>query len=271
MGYDITLLLDGLILVFLCVTIFYAARLSLFMKNFRHGKSDIQQMVGELNSMIVRAENAVVSMKEHANDIEGGMREVINEAKFLSDELKFMNETGDGLADRLEKLADRNRELVDLMENPSEPTPPREYVRTYDLDNHDERIPTDLERTFNIQDFDLDSVELDEDDEFDFLALSDGAYREEDALSGVDHYPAAPKEQNLPRGFTIFDRDYADDDEDVYEEEAAYDEDEPEFYSRAEQDLFEALQRKKRALEERYGDDDEIDADVDYRPVSKLS
>jgi hypothetical protein len=260
MGYDITLLLDGLILIFLCVTIFYAARLSLFMKNFRQGKSEMQRLVRELNSVIVRAENAVVSMKEHAGAVEGGMREAINEAKFLSDELKFMNETGDGLADRLEQLADRNRELVDLMENPSEPEQvverAREQIRTFDLDQVEERIPTDLERTFNIQDFDLDAVELDEDDEFDFLALSDGAYREEDALAGEEHYSPSPPEHKM-RNFTIFDRDYTDE-EDSYEEDVS-EEGEPDFYSRAEQELFEALQRKKRVFDERYSDNDDYD------------
>ena len=303
MAYDITLLLDGLILVFLCVTIFYAARLSLFMKSFRQGKSDMHRLVRDLNNVIARAESAVIGMKENAADVEAGMKEVIHEAKFLSDELKFMNETGDGLADRLEKLADRNRELVDLMENPSEPASAREYVRTYDLDEVEGGESSDLERTFNIQDFDLDAVELDEDDEFDFLALSDGAYREEDALDGVDHYAESyadgrsenyPPENNMPennlsasnaplskmRHFSIFDRDYIDDlKEESDDEEAANNQD---FHSRAEQELFEALQSKKRAHDD-YNDDyyeeegayhDEDDAETDThhsRRVSKFS
>jgi len=43
MTYDVGLLLDGLILVFLSVTIFYAARLSLFMKTFRQSREGLQK------------------------------------------------------------------------------------------------------------------------------------------------------------------------------------------------------------------------------------
>ena len=117
MNYDIGLLLDGLILVFLCVTIFYAARLSMFLKVFREGKTGMEVLIRDLSLTINKAETAIKAMKIHAQETEGELREAINQAKFLSDELGFMNETGDSLANRLEKLADRNRELVDLMEN----------------------------------------------------------------------------------------------------------------------------------------------------------
>ena len=260
MGYDITLLLDGLILVFLCVTIFYAARLSLFMKSFRQGRSEMQRLIDDLMVTIDKAESSIAMMKKNAIDVEGEIREVINESKFLSDELRFMNETGDGLANRLEKLADRNRELVDLMENsggigtqkitPYEPSAPKKSVP---------KPP--IEETFEIDDFDLDASTMDEDDEFDFMALGDGAYREEEALGEVEedlHQPVVnTAAKSKVRSFAIFDREYEDDLEDDFEfEQSSSSENEMEFHSRAEQDLYEALQRKKQAYDEAHGSRD---------------
>lgn len=257
MSYDVSLLLDGLILVFLCVTIFYAARLTLFMKSFRQSRDQISYLIKDLNRVITAAEGSIANMQENAGTTEVVMREAIVEAKFLSDELRFMTETGDGLADRLEKLADRNRELVDVIENAggigaqeSYTPPPAPPKKTLEEEIYEED-------GFNIIDFDLEEG-ADEDDEFDFMALSDGAYREEEARAidydltqeSEDRYrPQINAEsKSKVRSFTIFDRDYMDD----YEEESFPQDDMPEFlkekqfHSTAEQDLYEALQRKKR-------------------------
>lgn len=256
MAYDISLLLDGLILVFLCVTIFYAARLSLFMKSFREGRSDMQRLIRDLSATIDKAEMSVAVMKDNAGEAEGGLREIINQAKFLSDELRFMNETGDSLADRLEKLADRNRELVDLMESsggigaqkimPYEPSNPKP------LQEKPLQEKPSIKKTFEIDDFDLDDFDLDQDDEFDFKALGDGAYREDEAVDEeLTHQSKVNTEaKSKVRSFAIFDREY----EDEFEEDVHNDVPEAtegrRFHSRAEQDLYEALQRKKKAYDE---------------------
>ena len=237
MTYDMSLVLDGLILVFLSVTIFYAARLSLFMKSFREGRDGMQILIRDLSVTIDKAEASIQTMKVHAQETELELREIVNEAKFLSDELRFMNETGDSLAGRLEKLADRNRELVDLMENaggigtqkimPFDPSQDRQKQR---------KIEEPIEDSFEIDDF-----EIDEDDENDFMALSDGTYDETES-----HKPKVDTEaKSKVRSFAIFDRDYAsEEDSDVEEQESS-----KKFHSRAEQDLYEALQRKKRVSE----------------------
>jgi len=210
------------------------------------------------------------------------VREAIVEAKFLSDELRFMNETGDSLANRLEKLADRNRELVDLMENaggigvqslngvvPSHPVKlegatqaepfPAEMPSIQQKTTHQKTVQQEqnslLEEDggFEIDDFDLDA-EIDGDDEFDFNALSDGAYRQEEAQH---HKPQIDLEaKSKVRSFAIFDRDHLDEDDelDLPQDESPYptddsDDDGRKFHSRAEQDLYEALQRKKNHLD----------------------
>lgn len=277
MTYDVGLLLDGLILVFLSVTIFYAARLSLFLKSFREGKNGMQLLIRDLSLTVDKAEESIQNMKLHALETEDELREVINEAKFLSDELRFMNETGDSLANRLEKLADRNRELVDLMEGaggigtqkitpyaPANNRPPKPQAKT-----ESNKAKPFIEETFSISDF-----EIDDDDEHDFYALEDGAYREEE----IEYKKAQEEKVHKPkidtnaksklRSFAIFDRDHLEDKETPVDiaDDLAYSaqsndwEDEEkfedvlleanastgQFHSQAEQDLYEALQRRKR-------------------------
>lgn len=117
MTMDAGTIMDGVILVLLCVTIFYAARLSMFMTTFREGRADFERLMDELGRNILRAEQAIKTMRELAANGAQELRDTVNESKFLSDELRFMNEAGDSLANRLEKLAEKNRELIDLLEN----------------------------------------------------------------------------------------------------------------------------------------------------------
>ncbi len=255
MGYDISLLLDGLILVFLCVTIFYAARLSLFMKSFREGRSDMQRLIHDLSLTIDKAEASVATMKDNASGAETGLRDIINQAKFLSDELRFMNETGDSLADRLEKLADRNRELVDLMESSggigTQRIVPYESGSLKNPSEKPKQKPN-VQKTFEVDDFDLDAFDLEKDDEFDFKALGDGSYREEEAVDEELAYQSKvnTEAKSKVRSFAIFDREYEDDFEEEVHNDVPEASDDRRFHSRAEQDLYEALQRKKKAHDE---------------------
>ncbi len=273
MSNDISLLMDGLILIFLCVTIFYAARLSIFMKSFRQSRGEIAKLIKELNIVTAKAEDSITDMQENAGTTDVAMRDSIVQAKFLSDELRFMTETGDSLANRLEKLADRNRELVDLIENAGgigtqkisgfDPTAPKsEAMKKRAAPS---QPPEDNESDpFDIADFDLEDDEMDTDDEHDFLALGDGAYSapEKEALGDdeiEENFAQMLHKSNVDmeakskvRSFAIFDRDHEDDDEgeaasefsphDTLGEEA---DDVKQFLSRAEQDLYDALQRKK--------------------------
>lgn len=262
MSYNISFLLDGLILVFLSVTIFYAARLSLFLKSFREGKDGMQLLIRDLSTTVDKAEESIKIMKGYSMETEEELRAVIHEAKFLSDELRFMNETGDNLADRLEKLANRNRELVDLLENsggigvqnPANPKPSKDpwAVASSVKETMKNKIKNEKSDGFEISDFDID-----EDDEYDFQALDDGAYRQEERHESRVKTDAKSK----VRSFAIFDRDVAEGQENTIADDLAINDidDDPyddfedgelvsekqRFHSQAEQDLYEALQRRK--------------------------
>jgi hypothetical protein len=261
MSYDIGLLLDGLILVFLSVTIFYAARLSLFLKSFREGKEGMQLLIRDLNVTVDKAEESIKIMKGYSMETEEEIREIINEAKYLSDELRFMNESGNGLADRLEKLANRNRELVDLIESSGgigTQKPLQEEEKKKDpwavADSAKRAMKNKLKSERKVEtysdDFEISDFDIDEDDEYDFQALDDGAYREEE----VHHSRVNTNSKSKLRSFAIFDRDAMEGQENTIQDDLAmddYDDDviieERQFHSKAEQDLYEALQRRKNS------------------------
>ena len=117
MSFNTGFILDFVILVLLGITILYAARLSFFMRTFQEGRRDLIKLIEALSKNIEQAERSIQGMHNAAASSGASLQDVIKEAKFLSDELQFMNQSGDALAGRLEKLAERNRELVDLLES----------------------------------------------------------------------------------------------------------------------------------------------------------
>jgi len=113
---DIGAIIDVVVLVFLGVTIFYAWRLSTYMKIFRDSREQMAGLLRTLDSDILRAEKSVLGMRNAAENAGHKLNEIVKDSKYLADELKFMNEAGDSLATRLEKLAEKNRALVEQIE-----------------------------------------------------------------------------------------------------------------------------------------------------------
>jgi len=116
MTFNFALFMDISILVLLAATVFLAFRLTMSLKNFKESRKDMEGLVNRLTGNIDKAERAIQGMQNAARTAGKELDEIINEAKALSDELKFMSQSGDNLANRLEKLADRNRELVEKIE-----------------------------------------------------------------------------------------------------------------------------------------------------------
>lgn len=116
MSFSLSLLVDLAMLVLLAATVYLAFRLNLNLRRFKQSRSEMEDLVGRLTGNIDKAERAIQGMQQAARTAGRELDEIISEAKVLTDELKFMNETGNNLAGRLEKLAERNREFVDKIE-----------------------------------------------------------------------------------------------------------------------------------------------------------
>lgn len=210
MSLDAGTILDFIILILLCVTIFYAAKLSVFLNNFREGRSEFFRLMNDLGQNIQNAEKVIRTLRETSDTSGKSLHAVVKDAQFLSDELRFMNETGDGLAARLEKLAERNRELVNLLENAggigvAPPVQERPPVRS--------RIPPE-------------EVALDQD-------VRRGA-------SATEKHFFAIHDRDIER------QDYDDGEDSLWEDEEetlVIHEPAPQFHSQAEREFYEAMQK----------------------------
>ncbi|MCB9988742.1 MAG: hypothetical protein H6868_05320 [Rhodospirillales bacterium] len=110
MGAVISMILDGMVLILLAATIFFAARLSLHLKVFRQSRKDLDKLLASLSDSITRAEKAIEGMHEAARESGRDMQGLMDDAKAQADELQLMTEAGNALAGRLEALAERNRQ-----------------------------------------------------------------------------------------------------------------------------------------------------------------
>lgn len=116
MSFGLSLVMDIAILALLAATVFLAFRLNLNLKRFKDSRSEMEGLVNRLTGNIDKAERAIQGMQNAARNAGRDLDEIISDAKVLADELKLMNESGNNLANRLEKLAERNRTLVDKIE-----------------------------------------------------------------------------------------------------------------------------------------------------------
>ncbi len=113
---NFALVMDVSMLLLLAATVFLAGKLTFSLRNFKESRFEMEGLVNRLTSNIDKAERAVGGLQNGARNAGKELDEIIREARALTDELKFMNETGNNLANRLEKLAEKNRALMDKVE-----------------------------------------------------------------------------------------------------------------------------------------------------------
>lgn len=105
MGELMPVVFDGLIVVLLGGTIYFAARLSLHLKVFRQSRQDLETLIGQLVEQTDKAQTSIQGMRENAKASGRDLQALINEARSLIDELEIMNEAGNSMANRLERQA----------------------------------------------------------------------------------------------------------------------------------------------------------------------
>ncbi len=104
-----SLFLDGAILVLLMATVFFAARLSLHLKDFRESRHEFDRLINKLTVDITKAEQSIAGLREAARESGRDLQDTIKQARALADELQFMGESGNTVATRLEKAVTGGR------------------------------------------------------------------------------------------------------------------------------------------------------------------
>lgn len=98
----LSLALDIAVGVLLVVTILYAFRLNRQLNTLRRGNTELQTLVAALGEASERAEAGVRGMRRAAQENGEALQKAIERAQTLRDELSFMIESGDAVANRIE-------------------------------------------------------------------------------------------------------------------------------------------------------------------------
>ncbi len=105
-------LLTNLAIICLLVpTIIYTYRLNRSLTILRQNQNSLAKLVEALNDATHKAENSIPKLKSVTEHSSEGLKEVVDSAKTLKDDLLFINERADNLADRLENVIRDGRNI----------------------------------------------------------------------------------------------------------------------------------------------------------------
>lgn len=108
---NLELLINLIIVALLVPTILFAYRLNKNLEVLRRNQSSLAKLVEALNDATFKAENSIPKLKSVTEHSSEGLKEVVDSAKELKDDLLFINERADNLADRLEQVISDGRQI----------------------------------------------------------------------------------------------------------------------------------------------------------------
>jgi hypothetical protein len=97
-----SLLLEGLLAVLLVATIAYAAMLDKRLRTLRQSRDEMQALLASFTAATAHAQAGLVALRETGQTTTQGLQGDIERAKSLRDDLSFLIDRGNSLADRLE-------------------------------------------------------------------------------------------------------------------------------------------------------------------------
>lgn len=95
------IILDVVLVALLVATIVYAILLNKQIVRLRDSRTEMAELIRGLNEATAKADAGVLGMKKAAHETGEGLQKAIDKAAALRDELSFIVETGEALADRL--------------------------------------------------------------------------------------------------------------------------------------------------------------------------
>ena len=113
------LLIDILLLALLFVALFFGLRLSRQFSVIKSDQARLGELVKQLDVASQKAEVAVKNMKKNALEASEALQAQNGKAQAMSEELEIMIEAGNSLAERLQKIAEHSRRIVQSGQNAS--------------------------------------------------------------------------------------------------------------------------------------------------------
>lgn len=108
---NLEFIVDVVIIVLLIPTIIYAYNLNKSLNMLRQNQKSLAQLVSALNEATFKAESSIPKLKSVTEHSSEGLKEVVDNAKELKNDLLFINERADSLADRLENVISSSRNI----------------------------------------------------------------------------------------------------------------------------------------------------------------
>ena len=103
------LALDGLLIVLLVLCLALGLKLHLALRRLRHDSTDFDRLIGAIDAASARARAALDGLKQTAAEAGGRLADDVEQAQRLLDDLRFLCERGDCLADRLAEQIEAGR------------------------------------------------------------------------------------------------------------------------------------------------------------------
>lgn len=125
---DYKLVLDVIVAILLVATIVYSVILNNRLSQLRKNRDDLVKLVASFNDATARAEAGIPKLKRAAEDAGSMLQERVEKAQSLRDDLAFMIERADSIANRLEGSVRVAREARPASSPP--PPPPRVAPRS---------------------------------------------------------------------------------------------------------------------------------------------
>lgn len=104
---DLSMILDGVMIVLLATTIIYAFVLNRRLGSLRSEKEGLEVFIEKLGEATRRAEGSLGGMREAAEQYQTAVRDSTARAEALRDELAFLVDRADGSAERLAERSSR--------------------------------------------------------------------------------------------------------------------------------------------------------------------
>lgn len=110
---NIDLLINLLVIILLIPAIIYVYKLDKNLTLMRQNQNALLKLIEALNDATYKAENSIPKLKSVTETSSNNLKEVVDNAKELKDDLLFINERADNLADRLEDAIKTGRQMKD--------------------------------------------------------------------------------------------------------------------------------------------------------------
>ena len=137
---NLELIINLLIIVLLVPTIIYAYKLNKNLTLLRENQNSLSRLISSLNDATVKAESSIPKLKTVTEASSQSLKDVVDNAKTLKDDLTFINERADNLADRLENVIHDGRQIKTQPQSEG-----KETAAAEDKAHEDERSLAEME------------------------------------------------------------------------------------------------------------------------------